>query len=129
MTCILLAEDDDAMREFLTLALQREGYEVIACSDGLTALQHVMEEPGTIHALLTDIVMPGMDGVELARKAQAYNPVLVVMYITGFAGIALDKTGNGPTHARVLSKPFHLREMLKNLTEALDNRQRKGASS
>lgn len=109
------------MREFLTLALQREGYEVIACSDGLAAFQHVMEEPGTIHALLTDIVMPGMDGVELSRKAQAYNADLVVMYITGFAGIALDKAGKGPPHARVLSKPFHLKKMLTNLAEALDN--------
>ena len=111
------------MREFLTLALQREGYEVIACTDGHSALQHIMEEAGTIHALLTDIVMPGMDGVELARKAQHNNPGLVVMYITGFAGIAVDNAGSGPTHARVLTKPFHLKEMLGQLAEALDKKE------
>ena len=64
---ILLAEDDDSMRGFLTRALVKAGYDVIAFANGAEAYDRIKEEPFSL--LLTDIVMPRMDGIELARRA------------------------------------------------------------
>ncbi|HXQ11391.1 MAG TPA: response regulator, partial [Caulobacteraceae bacterium] len=68
---ILLAEDDDSLRGFLARALERAGYEVVACPDGETAVEALDQ---TFHVLLTDIVMPGIDGIEVARIAAARQP-------------------------------------------------------
>ena len=108
MIRILLAEDDTSMREYLQRALQRVGYDVEAVGCGTEALPLI--EPGRYDLLLTDIVMPEMDGIELAQRASAIDPRLRVMFITGFAAVAL-KSGP-PMDARVLSKPFHLRDLV-----------------
>ena len=68
MAVILLAEDDDSMRTFLAKALERAGYQVRAVSDGIDALAALAEE-GEVDLLLADVVMPGLDGIELARRA------------------------------------------------------------
>ena len=106
---ILLAEDDQVMREFLTRALERAGYAVTAVDRGTAALPLLQEE--TFDLLLTDIVMPEMDGIELAQKAAELDPKLRVMFITGFAAVTL-KAGKAVPQARVLSKPFHLRDLV-----------------
>ena len=62
--------------------------------------------------LLTDIVMPVMDGIELARKAAEVAPGMKIMFITGFAAVALNPKSNAPKDAKVLSKPFHLRDLV-----------------
>lgn len=107
---ILLAEDDDDMRKFLVKALQRAGYEVVSFDNGLSAYDRLREEPFTL--LLTDIVMPEMDGIELARKATELDPDMKVMFITGFAAVALSPESNAPKNAKILSKPFHLNELV-----------------
>ena len=108
MIRILLAEDDQVMREYLTRALERSGYYVTAVDRGTAAVP--LLEAERFDLLLTDIVMPEMDGIELARHASAIDPRLRVMFITGFAAVALK---NGPPmDARVLSKPFHLRDLV-----------------
>ena len=71
---ILLAEDDEDMRRFLVKALEKAGYDVISFGNGLEAYERLKEEPFTL--LLTDIVMPEMDGIELARKASELDPDL-----------------------------------------------------
>jgi len=106
---ILLAEDDDSLRGFLARALERAGYEVLACPDGDTAAAALGED---WDLLLTDIVMPGMDGIEVARQAAARQPGLKIMFITGFAAVALAAGGAAPAGAKVLSKPIHLREIV-----------------
>ena len=68
-------------------------------------------EPGRFDLLLTDIVMPEMDGIELAQHAARIDPDLRVMFITGFAAVTL-KAGQEVPKARVLSKPFHLRDLV-----------------
>ena len=88
MTKILLAEDDTDMRRFLVKALQNAGYEVISYDNGLSAYQRLREEP--FELLLTDIVMPEMDGIELARRAAELDPDIKIMFITGFAAVALN---------------------------------------
>jgi two-component system cell cycle response regulator CpdR len=109
MIRILLAEDDDVMREYLARALERSGYAVVAVDRGTAALPLIEREEFDL--LLTDIVMPEMDGIELAQKAGELRPNLRVMFITGFAAVTL-KAGKTMPHARVLSKPFHLRDLV-----------------
>jgi two-component system cell cycle response regulator CpdR len=108
-TRILLAEDDDSLRGFLTRALERAGYIVTACPDGETAVEALDQ---TFEVLLTDIVMPGIDGIEVARRAAAIQPHLRIMFITGFAAVALTAGERAPAGAKVLSKPIHLREIV-----------------
>ena len=109
MIRILLAEDDRVMREYLTRALERSGYAVSAVDRGTAAIPLLQTEPFDL--LLTDIVMPEMDGIELAQKASEMCPELRVMFITGFAAVTL-KAGETVPQARVLSKPFHLRDLV-----------------
>jgi two-component system cell cycle response regulator CpdR len=109
---ILLTEDDSSLRQFLALALERAGHSVIQADSAYAALPHL--EAGRIDLLLTDIVMPGMDGIELAQRARDLLPELRVMFITGFAAVALGR-GDKPDDARVLSKPFHLRDVVAEI--------------
>jgi two-component system cell cycle response regulator CpdR len=112
MPRILLAEDDDSLRGFLARALERAGYDVVACADGDEAAA-VLDQDWDL--LLTDIVMPGMDGIEVARQAAALHPDLRIMFITGFAAVALAAGSQAPAGAKVLSKPIHLREIVSEV--------------
>ncbi|MBV7256512.1 response regulator [Pacificimonas sp. WHA3] len=114
---ILLAEDDDSMRAFLERAIERAGYHVVAVDRGTAALPHIAG--GEFDLLLTDIVMPEMDGIELAQRAAALAPGMRVMFITGFAAVAMAKNSGAPEGARVLSKPFHLRELTGEIERML----------
>lgn len=110
MPSILLAEDDETMRLYLSRSLEKAGYDVVAVSHGVEALPHL--ENGKFDLLLTDIVMPGMDGIELARRATAMHAELPVMFITGFAAVAMDRTKERPKSSKLLQKPFHLRDLV-----------------
>ena len=118
MIKILLAEDDAVMREYLTRALERAGYAVTAVDRGTAALPLIETEPFDL--LLTDIVMPEMDGIELAQKASDIAPAMRVMFITGFAAVTL-KAGQAMPQARVLSKPFHLRDLVLEVDRLFEN--------
>ena len=107
---ILLAEDDDSLRAFLHRALERAGYRVRACADGDEAIEAL--DDGPYDLLLTDIVMPGADGIEVARQTTARDPSTRIMFITGFAAVGLAASGRAPAGAKVLSKPVHLREIV-----------------
>lgn len=109
MVRILLAEDDESMRTYLARALERTGYEVVAVSTGAEAVPHINSD--RFDLLLTDIVMPEMDGIELAQHAASVAPDMRVMFITGFAAVTL-KAGKAVPQAKVLSKPFHLRDLV-----------------
>ena len=117
MLRILLAEDDDSMRVYLARALERVGYSVSAVENGIDALPLLENEPFDL--LLTDIVMPEMDGIELARRATEIDPDLKVMFITGFAAVALNPDSKAPKDAKVLSKPFHLRDLVNEVEKML----------
>lgn len=110
MAHILLAEDDESLRRFLAQALVRAGHTVADFGDGAEAYGCLLGAPFDL--LLTDIVMPGMDGIELAKRAAERSPNLKIMFITGFAAVALHPSSNAPKQAKVLSKPFHLREIV-----------------
>jgi two-component system, cell cycle response regulator CpdR len=114
---ILLAEDDNDMRRFLVKALQNAGYSVASFDNGLSAYNRLREEP--FELLLTDIVMPEMDGIELARRATELDPEIKVMFITGFAAVALNPDNSAPKDARILSKPFHLKDLVNEVERLL----------
>lgn len=117
MQRILLAEDDSSMRAFLERALVKAGYEVMSFENGADALERLKEEPFSL--LLTDIVMPRMDGIELARRASELDPELKIMFITGFAAVTLNNESRPPKDARVLSKPFHLKDLVHEVGKLL----------
>ena len=115
---IILAEDDESMRRFLVKALEKAGYSVVSFGNGADAYQRLREEPFSL--LLTDIVMPEMDGIELARRATELDPDLKIMFITGFAAVALNSEEQSARDAKVLSKPFHLRDLVQEVERMLD---------
>ena len=114
---ILLAEDDESMRAFIERALIKAGYEVISFANGKEAHECLREESFTL--LLTDIVMPQMDGIELARRASEHHPDLKIMFITGFAAVTLNTDSKAVKEARVLSKPFHLKDLVREIDRLL----------
>jgi two-component system, cell cycle response regulator CpdR len=106
---ILLAEDDEAMRAYLERALANAGFDVSAVDRGTNAIP--LLETGDFDLLLSDIVMPEMDGIELAQRCAEISPRTKVMFITGFAAVSLRASREQPA-AKVLSKPFHLRDLV-----------------
>ncbi|HXO01289.1 MAG TPA: response regulator [Stellaceae bacterium] len=116
MARILLAEDDDQLRIFLSRGLQRAGHVVESVGDGAAALGLAREN--NFDLLLADVVMPGLDGIELAREVAKGQPGIRIMFITGFAAVAMREEGLGPNRPRVLAKPFHLRHLIDEI-EAL----------
>ena len=123
MVRILLAEDDESMRAYLARALERAGYQVVAVDRGTAALPLIEAE--SFDLLLTDIVMPEMDGIELAQKAALVAPDMRVMFITGFAAVAL-KAGRAAPDAKVLSKPFHLRDLVAEVDRLFQTEDQHG---
>lgn len=106
---ILLAEDEEAMRTYLVRALENAGYQVAAVDRGTAAVP--LLETQQFDLLLSDIVMPEMDGIELAQRCNEVSPHTRVMFITGFAAVSLKANRDQP-QAKVLSKPFHLRDLV-----------------
>jgi two-component system, cell cycle response regulator CpdR len=115
--CILLAEDDEAMRTYLTRALTNAGYNVSDVGSGEAALP--LLEEGNFDLLVSDIVMPEMDGIELAQHCAQVSPRTKVMFITGFAAVSLRASREKPA-AKVLSKPFHLRDLVLEVERMFD---------
>jgi two-component system cell cycle response regulator CpdR len=109
MIRILLAEDEAAMRTYLARALENAGYGVVAVDRGTAALPYLEREHFDL--LLSDIVMPEMDGIELAQRCAEISPDTKVIFITGFAAVTLKASRDAP-QAKVLSKPFHLRDLV-----------------
>jgi two-component system, cell cycle response regulator CpdR len=116
MAKILLAEDDGSMREYLQRALQRVGYEVSAVGCGTEAMPLLESE--RFDLLLTD-------GIELAQKASAIDPEIRVMFITGFAAVAL-QGGRTTPGAKLLSKPFHLKDLVAEVDRIFQTEDQHG---
>lgn len=105
------------MRRFLSRALEKAGHHVVAVGDGTDAIPEL--EPGRFDLLLADIIMPEMDGIELSRRAVEIDPDLRVVFITGFAAVAVNRQPVAGHAAKVLSKPFHLKDLVREVERAL----------
>lgn len=117
---ILLAEDEEAMRTYLERALSNAGYDVVAVDRGTAAIPYLESEHFDL--LLSDIVMPEMDGIELAQRCAEIAPRTRVMFITGFAAVSLKASREQP-HAKVLSKPFHLRDLVLEVERVFEEQR------
>ena len=106
---ILLAEDEQVIREYLARALERSGYEVVAVDSGTTAAP--LLEAERFDLLLTDIIMPEIDGIQLAQYCNMVSPTTNVIFITGFSGVAL-RAGASIPNAKILAKPFNLKDLV-----------------
>jgi len=117
---ILLAEDEASVRRLLRRLLDANGYRVIEAADGREALRLLEQHGGSIDLLLTDIVMPGLNGRELSQKALASKPGLKVIYMSGYTDEALSDTGALGPGVSFLRKPLKLDTLSTRIREVLD---------
>lgn len=122
MAKILLAEDDDSVRDFVERALYLDHHEVIANEDGGLALEALYAHKGTFDLLLTDIKMPVMDGIALALETANAYPGLTILLMTGFADQRERANGLDELIYDVIEKPFTLARLRKKVQDALENR-------
>lgn len=120
MARILLAEDDSAVREFVTRALQHRGHEVVAVEDGLQALDVLQNQE--FDMLVTDIVMPGMDGIALALKLAKDKPQLKILMMSGYSAERQRAHNLEELIHKVLPKPFTLEEICRAVDGVLASR-------
>src|SRR5271155_266525 len=114
---VLLAEDEEAVRELANEFLRSSGYHVIAGKDGLDALEKAEQETGTIDALVTDVVMPRMRGTELAQRLKRTRPRMKIVYMSGY--LEHDSAEGFVENSAHLQKPFSRESLLKKMREAL----------
>jgi len=106
LATILLADDEPAIREFVAAVLQQQGYEVLIAENGRRSLELCKNYDGIIHLLITDVVMPEMNGRELAERAKVIRPDLKVLFMSGYVDRALkEEDTSNPSYA-FLEKPF-----------------------
>jgi signal transduction histidine kinase/CheY-like chemotaxis protein len=118
METILLAEDEEGVRQLAIESLQRRGYRVLPAGSGEEALKLASGFEDTIHLLLTDVVMPGMKGPELAERMRAMRPGIRVLLMSGYATDVV--TASDLRGAILLSKPFAPSDLLKAVRASLD---------
>jgi two-component system cell cycle response regulator CpdR len=116
---ILLAEDEEALRAFITRALTQDGHEVVAAADGGEAIDLLARDKGRFDLLLTDIRMPVMDGIALSLAAARDFPELTILMMTGYADQRERAHGLDALIHDVIAKPFSLSDIRKAVTEAL----------
>ena len=117
---VLLAEDDPAVREVASAALAQKGYRVLRAPDGQTALLMAGAEPGEIAVVVTDLVMPGMTGREVAEALAAARPGIRVIYMSGYTDDAVVRHGVLEQGMEYLQKPFTPRALMLKVREVLD---------
>jgi CheY-like chemotaxis protein len=116
---ILLVEDERGIRKLIRIALERHGYTVLEAASGEQALGSAREHQGGIHLLLSDIVMPGMSGVDLAQHLIVERPALKVMHMSGFAVAA--HAGKLSPNVTFLQKPFTVEALTRQVRRCLDS--------
>ncbi len=120
---ILLVDDDEAVRRLSRDFLEREGYRVIEARNGQEALWGSEHHAGVIHLMMTDVVMPGMSGQELAEKLGSSRPELKVLYMSGYTDAAIVHHGVLDEGKAFLQKPFALQVLAEKLRAVLDGRK------
>jgi CheY-like chemotaxis protein len=118
---ILLAEDEANLRYLARQFLEKQGYKVIEAADGAVAMQIAVAHEGVIHLLLTDVIMPGMNGRELAQRISEIRPQTKVLYMSGYTENVIGHNGTLDAGVRLLQKPFTLRDLKSKVREVLDS--------
>ena len=118
---ILLAEDEANLRYLARQFLEKQGYKVIEAADGTRAMQIALAHQGVIHLLLTDVIMPGMNGRELAQRISEIRPQTKVLYMSGYTENVIGHNGTLDAGVRLLQKPFTLGELRSKVRQVLDS--------
>jgi nitrogen-specific signal transduction histidine kinase/DNA-binding response OmpR family regulator len=116
---ILLAEDESSLRNLARQFLESQGYTVLEAAEGAAAIQICNSHPGPIHLLLTDLIMPGINGRELARRVCAMRPETKVLYMSGYAENAIANNAMLEEGIPLLQKPFSLSTLRTKVREKL----------
>ncbi len=117
---VLVVEDENAVRSFTRMVLQRSGYQVIEASNGEEALSLAREQPGEIQLLVTDMVMPGMGGRQVAEALEQQRPGVRVLYLSGYTENAIVQRGSLGSELPFLQKPFTMEALLRKVRQVLD---------
>jgi len=117
---VLVVEDEPAVLSLSRRALEAQGYVVLAASDAAAALRVVERHGGMIHLLLTDVVMPGLSGRELADQLAGQRPGIRVLYMSGYPGDAVVQHGTLPSGSAFLQKPFSPDGLARKVRDVLD---------
>ncbi len=120
---ILVVEDDEALRESISTYLVLHGYKVLKASNGTQALHIASQHAGSIHVLMTDIILPKLSGVELAREVARTSPQVVILYMSGYTDRELIDYDPASSTTGFLQKPFTLQTLLQKLREMISQRK------
>ena len=116
---ILLVEDEASVRSTVRRLLERHEYRVLEATNGQDALALIIARHGEVDLILSDMVMPGMGGAELATRVRAFAPTLPVLLMTGYTEEALARNGDRPLDQEIIEKPFTLHIVLEKVRTAL----------
>jgi two-component system cell cycle response regulator CpdR len=122
MAKILIAEDDDTLRDLVVRALNDDGHELTVATDGVAALEALNRQNSKFDLLLTDVKMPVMDGIALALAAGRDHPEVAIMLMTGFADQRERAHGLDALVHDVIAKPFSIDQIKGAVREALVQR-------
>ena len=117
---ILVVEDEVNLRRLTRQFLENQGYSVMEAADGAAAVQICVAHQGIIHLLLTDVIMPGMNGRELAHRVSEIRPNIKVLYMSGYTENAIGHNGTLDAGITLLQKPFTLHALKAKVREVLD---------
>lgn len=117
---ILLVEDEDAVRMFAARALKDKGYDVIEASNGIEAIELAKNQDAEIELIITDVVMPGMDGPQMINEIRHFMPLVKVVFISGYAEDSFRKKLNNEENIHFLPKPFSLKDLALKVKDILN---------
>ncbi len=119
---VLLVEDDPSILTMAKGMLERSGYTVLDAGDPGQALRLAQGHGGPIHLLMTDVVMPQMNGKELALQMRALNPEIKVLFMSGYTANVIAHRGILDEEVHFIQKPFSIRDLTVKVREALDDK-------
>lgn len=123
-TSVLVVDDESAVRRFAVRVLEREGFGVVEANDGLEALELMKQRGTSVEVVVSDIVMPRLNGVELMQALSVSHPDLPVILMSGYATGALAELGIAAPCA-ILPKPFPSERLLEEVRRCMKERDRK----
>jgi CheY-like chemotaxis protein len=125
---ILVVEDEDEVRNLVRRILQKRGYRVLEAASGSEAVAQAQNFDGSIHLLLTDVVMPRMNGADVARTLRLLRPLLPVLYMSGYPDESMVQQGLIEPGAMFIQKPFSPDALARRIREVLDGSRVSGAA-
>ncbi|MFL6595166.1 MAG: response regulator, partial [Chthoniobacterales bacterium] len=119
---VLVAEDEEIVRDLICDVLEEQGYEIICARDGVEALQMASEFDGPIHLLVSDVIMPQINGPELAAQLTALRPDMKVLYVSGYSDNDIGDHGVLDNAIELLQKPFTPQVLARKVREVIEER-------